>query len=972
MTTENIDIRIREDGSRVVRRNIDDVGNSADRAAGGVDTLKKALGALAAVLAVDKLRRYADTWTDLNSRIRIATGSHEAATAVMGRLESMARRTYSSLESTTESYLMNATALGELGLSTDKQLQFTEALNNALVVSGAKADRAASVQNSLSKAMALGKLSGENLNTVIQTGGRVSELLAKELNTSVNSLRTMGEQGKITGAVIQSALIGNLELLREEADSMPATIGDAFILIDNAFLGFIGRTDAALGASEGIANALIWVADNMDIVGAALLAMGAAVVVAFAPGAVMAFAGALKALWVIIMANPFVALAAAIAAAVVFIAVYGDEMNAGIDATTSMKDVVRALGEVAVEAWGTLADLAESVWGGLGDLVSTAYQDITGSTDDATKQWANQYSEFYDGVGTGFAGVVKAIARTVDAIAGLLTGMGITIYRTFAGLPAIFTTIFGQIYNAVATKIEDIVNTTISGMNKLRAIVGTDPIELIKLERKAVNDKAFEEYGANIASGIDAGFQMQGGFMETQVDALFSRAADIGKKRLQDAASAGTADLSKALAASTQGGADAKEIEKAAKAMERLKNELRSLLNTIAPVEGALLEMQKAEELLNTSVQKGLISKEQQAHYMGLLTIHYRDMIDPLGKVNRELDEQAMLLGMTTQARAVEAQMMSMVQELQKQGIQLSEQEVAGMRSKLEALQDLNSLVAAQDALLANSVQKRQDFQVQLEAITGLLADPGSGFTKTDGIDSMMQQMPDLFEGTQEAMDAQMAAYDNMYQQIDMMRQADLISEQTAAQMKSKVNAMQQETQLQQSSKFFGLLAGLSKSGNSKLAAIGKAAAATQATIDGVAAVQKALASAPPPVNYAMAAATGVMAAANVSQILGVNLGFMTGGSFKVGGSGGADSQMVSFRASPGEQVAVSTPTQVRKGDPNEGNGKGQSSEQNGIRIVNVVDPEMVGDFLSSSEGERTLVNVIQRNAGSIKSMLQT
>ena len=41
----------------------------------------------------------------------------------------------------------------------------------------------------------------------------------------------------------------------------------------------------------------------------------------------------------------------------------------------------------------------------------------------------------------------------------------------------------------------------------------------------------------------------------------------------------------------------------------------------------------------------------------------------------------------------------------------------------------------------------------------------------------------------------------------------------------------------------------------------------------------------------------------------------MTGGSFTVPGStGGADSSMVAFRATPGERVSVQTPTQVRKG----------------------------------------------------------
>ena len=202
--------------------------------------LRRLAGIAAGAFSVRQVVQYADTWTDLRSRVDLATGSQEKGAAVMERLASMARRTYSDLGQTAESWLANSTALRELGLSTRESLDFTEALNNAMVVSGAKAERAASVQNALSKAMALGSLQGVNLNTVIQTGGRVAELLAEELGTTVSGLRQMGKQGLITGDVIRTALVGNLELLREEADSMPATIGDAFTLIGNAALQLVG------------------------------------------------------------------------------------------------------------------------------------------------------------------------------------------------------------------------------------------------------------------------------------------------------------------------------------------------------------------------------------------------------------------------------------------------------------------------------------------------------------------------------------------------------------------------------------------------------------------------------------------------------------------------------------------------------------------------------------------------------------
>lgn len=247
-SSKRVSVRLVAEGGRQVKAEFQGVGDSGERAFGRVvraaDTaglvVRRVMGILGAAISVRQLVAYTDTWTDLRSRVDLATGSQERGALVMDRLAKMARRTYSSLEQTTGSYLANATALRELGLSTNDTLDFTEALNNALVVSGARQERAASVSTALSKAMALGTLRGDNLNTVIQSGGRVAELLAAELGVNVNALRGLGAQGVITGDVIRRALVGNLELLRAEADAMPATIGDAFVLMGNAALGLVG------------------------------------------------------------------------------------------------------------------------------------------------------------------------------------------------------------------------------------------------------------------------------------------------------------------------------------------------------------------------------------------------------------------------------------------------------------------------------------------------------------------------------------------------------------------------------------------------------------------------------------------------------------------------------------------------------------------------------------------------------------
>lgn len=61
-------------------------------------------------------------------------------------------------------------------------------------------------------------------------------------------------------------------------------------------------------------------------------------------------------------------------------------------------------------------------------------------------------------------------------------------------------------------------------------------------------------------------------------------------------------------------------------------------------------------------------------------------------------------------------------------------------------------------------------------------------------------------------------------------------------------------------------------------------------------------------------AAAGSFRAGGMLAGIGSLFGFATGGHFTVGGSGGTDSQVVAFKATPGEKVSVRTPAQAGNG----------------------------------------------------------
>lgn len=127
-------------------------------------------------------------------------------------------------------------------------------------------------------------------------------------------------------------------------------------------------------------------------------------------------------------------------------------------------------------------------------------------------------------------------------------------------------------------------------------------------------------------------------------------------------------------------------------------------------------------------------------------------------------------------------------------------------------------------------------------------------------------------------------------------------------------------------------IATLQENASGELAAIGKAAAITKATIDGYVAVQNALAEVPYPYNFVAAGLVGVAAAANVAKIAGVgggggNGGFDSGGGIAATPSAATDNQPIQNLTRQEANTAVSV---VIQGDV-------LDSDASGSRIVDLI-----------------------------------
>lgn len=181
---------------------------------------------------------------------------------------------------------------------------------------------------------------------------------------------------------------------------------------------------------------------------------------------------------------------------------------------------------------------------------------------------------------------------------------------------------------------------------------------------------------------------------------------------------------------------------------------------------------------------------------------------------------------------------------------------------------------AAAHYLVAGSLERMLFLQHALD--DARQKDPAfTGFSGPQ-TDALRAQADAIAGASADQMDSFVTQQAKAYERIDELRQQDLLSEQQAADAKAQIDRAINEERLNAADQFFGNLASLSESKNKTLAAVGKAAAVAQATIDGILAVQKTLATIPPPFSFAVAASIGAATAVNVAKISGI--GFESGG----------------------------------------------------------------------------------------------
>lgn len=287
MTDETIIIGIRGEveGGRIVKRTLDDIANAEARAqkgAQGVESqfratdgaarfLLRTLQTLGAAFGLRQLQQTVDTYTNIQNRLKLVTNGTGELAAVTEELFRISNSTRNAFESTAEVYARVALATKDLGLSQRDTLQFTESLNQAVILSGASSAEAAAGLMQLSQGLASGTLRGDELRSVLEQLPAVADVIAKGLGVTRGELRKMGEDGKITADIVIDAFQKAQKELADNFGKTVPTIAQSFTVLQNKVVEFVGELDAATGASAEISKAILTIGKNIDVLAAFII-----------------------------------------------------------------------------------------------------------------------------------------------------------------------------------------------------------------------------------------------------------------------------------------------------------------------------------------------------------------------------------------------------------------------------------------------------------------------------------------------------------------------------------------------------------------------------------------------------------------------------------------------------------------------------------------------------------------------------
>ena len=487
-------------GARTERQ-IDSVGASARRMAVGVGIAAAAAASLRAAF------RSAESYTSMTNGLLGMGQSAEQAAASLDAVAEIAMRTRAPLEATASLYRRISIASSELGASQQDVLRFTENVGLALAASGTSANEASGALLQLSQAMAGGVVRAEEFNSMLEGAYPIVQAAARGIDAaggSVGRLRQLVLEGKISSDEFFTAILSQTDQLQAAFANTIPTISQATTVLGGQFTMLIGKMNGVLGASDAVAQTILMLAENLDL----LVGVVAVGVTAFGVRYVGAMVAARLATFSLTGAL------AGLKAALISTGIGALIVGAGI-AVGYFSRLVTAAGGFGI-ALGLLKDVAIEVWERIGIAMK-------GTATNTASAWAGIKAS----IANALANALDSVTDFANKVIGSFVGSFDAVVAVWGELPTAFKRIGALAINGLIDAMSAGLAGIVGVLNDVLGVVGIEiPPPDLSGWQVAVGDAA--DIGGAASAAFGAAFNAD--YIDTSgaSDALRDVATEAG------------------------------------------------------------------------------------------------------------------------------------------------------------------------------------------------------------------------------------------------------------------------------------------------------------------------------------------------------------------------------------------------------------------------------------------------------------
>lgn len=257
-----IDSRQAKIDAKELDGNVKNIGKSADAA---TFALNKLFAAIASAIAVDRIVRYSDAWTQVENQLRRTVSSSEDLAKVTAEVLAISNDTRSELESTTALYTSLTIATKSLGVSQQEVAGVTKTINNLFLEAGKSSSETAGAIRQLGQALESGALRGDEFNSVAEGAPGILRAIEQQTGKTRAELRDFAADGQITAQLIVESLKSYSKQAQDAADITEKTLAQSWVVAENNAKAYVGASRLVSEVVSESGNIIVGLSENLNV-----------------------------------------------------------------------------------------------------------------------------------------------------------------------------------------------------------------------------------------------------------------------------------------------------------------------------------------------------------------------------------------------------------------------------------------------------------------------------------------------------------------------------------------------------------------------------------------------------------------------------------------------------------------------------------------------------------------------------------